>query len=419
MSVLIGAVADDSTGATDLANTLVKSGLKTVQLIGVPAPSDPVPEADAIVVALKSRTNPVQEAIAESLAALNWLKAGGAQQAIFKYCSTFDSTEEGNIGPVAEAMMAALDSDFAIACPAFPAAGRTVYQGHLFVWNELLSDSPMRNHPLTPMNDANLVRFLAKQTQLPVGLVPLQTVMQGANAVATSFAELKSKGIRIAIVDALTDEHLVTIGHASKELKLVTGGSGIATGLGSNFGKHPANRADDLPTISGRAAILSGSCSAATNEQVQVAEGTFPVLRLDPLQLATKPESVREALDWAAAKLDAGPVVIAATDTPDSVKAVQDQLGRMEAGELVERALSTIAKALRDEHGVRRLVVAGGETSGAVVKALEVKALRIGAEIAPGVPCTVTLNDPPLALALKSGNFGGPNFFSEALEAMP
>ncbi|MBL8669067.1 MAG: four-carbon acid sugar kinase family protein [Alphaproteobacteria bacterium] len=418
MTVLIGAVADDSTGATDLANTLVKAGMPTVQLIGVPDRTVAVADAEAVVVALKSRTAPVREAVADSLAALDWLKRAGAQQFVFKYCSTFDSTDEGNIGPVAEAMLAALDAPFTIACPSFPGAGRTVYLGHHFVGEALLSESSMRAHPLTPMTDPNLVRVLQRQTKMAVGLVAFPAVEQGPAAIEAAFERLQAEGKRIAVVDAMSDKHLVDIGQACKGLKLVTGGSGVAMGLPGNFGRQAQGRAAALPAIAGPAAILAGSCSAATQRQVAEAAKRWPVLRLDPIALAEGKPVADEILAWALPKLANGPVVVASTDTPEAVAAVQRKLGRMEAGAMVEHALAAVACGLV-ARGVRRLVVAGGETSGAVVSALGIKALRIGREIAPGVPCTVALVDPPLALALKSGNFGGPDFFAEALEQMP
>ncbi|WGF86641.1 3-oxo-tetronate kinase [Marinivivus vitaminiproducens] len=426
MTILLGAVADDFTGASDLANTLVKSGLRTVQLIGLPRPGDAV-DADAVVVALKSRTTPVSDAVRESRQAAAWLREQGCRQIIFKYCSTFDSTEEGNIGPVAEALLTDLGADFTIACPSFPANGRTVFQGHLFVHDQLISESPMRHHPLTPMTDANLVRFLGKQTRLKVGLVPLDVVMKGPDAIRAAFAERRDEGVRIAVVDAVTDEDLVAIGRACAGLALVTGGSGVATSLGEALRPREVMHHQDpeaVPAIEGRAAVLSGSCSAATNRQVEVASEAWPTLRLDPLALADGKQTVADILAFALPKLDAGPVLIAATAPPDSVKAVQEKLGREAAGQLVEETLAAVARGLVTDGEVRRLVVAGGETSGAVVSALGIRRLRIGAEIAPGVPGTVadaelTGAPFPMALSLKSGNFGGPNFFAEALEAMP
>jgi len=425
MTAILGCIADDFTGATDLAGTLVRAGMRSVQLIGVPAgPAEAAGDidAEAVVIALKSRNIPADEAVAQSLAALAWLKTAGCRQFFFKYCSTFDSTDAGNIGPVAEALMAALATDFTIACPAFPKNHRTVFKGHLFVGDVPLHESGMQDHPLTPMTDANLVRVLARQSKSQVGLVPFDRVRAGAGAILAEFAALGEHGVRLAIVDALDEDDLLRIGEACAELPLVTGGSGVAIGLPGNFRKAgllgDPEAAAALPAIGGASAIVSGSCSRATGEQVRLASERGPAFRIDPLALGAGEDVVADALAWALPKLGAAPVLIAATAEPEAVRRVQDELGAARAGELVENALSRIAEGLVGA-GVRRLIVAGGETAGAVVGRLGVRGLRIGPEIAPGVPWTVTLGDPPLALALKSGNFGAPDFFLKAFEALP
>ena len=422
MAPILGCIADDFTGATDLANMLVRGGLRTVQLLGVPEASDPVPEVDAVVVALKSRTIPPAEAVSQSLATLKWLQAAGAQQIFFKYCSTFDSTDEGNIGPVTDALMDALGADFTIACSAFPETGRTIFKGHLFVGDQLLSDTHMRHHPLTPMTDGNLVAVLGRQTKRAVGLIQHRQIEQGVSAITSAIQALKADGQTIAIVDAVNDAQLYVIGEALSDLKLITGGSGIALGLPANYRKAGLvgenSAADQVPAVTGPALVLSGSCSAATLGQVAEFAKSRPTLPLDPLAIADDPATVDRAIDWAKQKLGDGPALIHASAPPDSVKAVQEKLGRNEAGELVERAMARIAVALI-EAGVRRLVVAGGETSGAVVGALGVKGLLIGAQIDPGVPGTVTMGERPMALALKSGNFGATDFFAKALRVMP
>lgn len=412
MSLSIGAIADDFTGATDLAGMLVAAGLRTVQMIGVPTTKPPA-DVDAVVIALKSRTTPVGDAVAASCAALDWLKTAGCAQVYFKYCSTFDSTDQGNIGPVTDALMRALGTRFTVACPAFPANRRTVYQGHLFVGDVLLSDSGMRDHPLTPMTDANLVRVLQRQTRRRVGLIAHDVVRRGASAIRSAMAGLEQAGIEIAIVDALTDEDLMSLGGACKGLALVTAGSGLALGLGQNV-DAPTTAASALPPITGRRAIIAGSCSTATQAQVAHALAAgIPGYAIDPLELAAGDDVAAAALDWAAARLAHGPVLIYATATPDAVRAVQARLGVAQAGELVESALSRIAAGLI-ALGVRQMIVAGGETSGAVVKALGVSGLRIGPQIDPGVPWTASLGDTPLALALKSGNFGSEDFLTKA-----
>ena len=415
MPLLLGCIADDFTGATDLANTLVKGGMTAVQVIGVP--TGPLPEADAVIIALKSRTAPVGEAVAQSLAACDALLAAGAKQIFWKYCSTFDSTDQGNIGPVADALLKRLGSGFALACPAFPTNGRTIYLGHLFVGNALLNESGMENHPLTPMTDANLVRVLGRQTDGAVGLVPFTTVEQGAAATRQAMMRLTEQGRRYAIVDAVTDQHLLAIGEAAAQHALITGGSGVAMGLPENFrraGLLPARGdAASLPPMQGMAAVVAGSCSRATLGQIGLARDHVPVLELDALATPDAAALTAQALEWVTGKLAADrPVVIAASAPPEKVAALQAKLGRDAAGALIEAAMATIAEGLV-ARGVGRLVVAGGETSGAVVQQLGVTALRIGPEIDPGVPWTFA-EPRGLHLALKSGNFGARDFFLKA-----
>jgi uncharacterized protein YgbK (DUF1537 family) len=416
MSPLLGVIADDFTGATDVASMLVRAGLRTLQVIGVP--QGKVPQADAVVVALKSRTIFAADAVRESLAALRWLQAAGARRFYFKVCSTFDSTPAGNIGPVAEALMDALGADFAIACPAFPENGRTVFRGHLFVGDQLLSETGMRTHPLTPMTDANLVRVLQAQSRAKVGLVRHDTVARGAAAVAQRIDALRAEGTRLAIADAVDDADLRVLAQACTEHALVVAGSGVALGLPEVYAARgwvtPDAAAAQLDAVGGQAAVLSGSCSSATNAQVQHwLQSGRPGFRVDPRVLAAGEPVAAQALAWARERLAAAPVLVYATAAPDDVKSVQAALGVDAAGALVERCLAEIAAGLQDA-GVRRFVVAGGETSGAVVHALGVHTLRIGAPIDPGVPWTQA-EGRPLLLALKSGNFGSVDFFAKAL----
>ncbi len=424
MSIVLGCIADDFTGATDLANTLVKNGMRTVQVNGVPSGAGlrDLADAEAVVVALKSRTCPVHEAVKESLAALSWLKGLGAKQIFFKYCSTFDSTDVGNIGPVADSLAEALHTDFAIACPAFPTTGRTIYKGYLFVGDVLLSESSLKDHPLTPMRDANLVRVLSRQTDELVGLVEHKVVRQGSDAVSAAFGTLRQGGHRYAIVDALDDADLGVIGRAVADHPLVTGGSGIALGLPENYrrqGLLGAPAPADLPAVSGPAVVIAGSCSQATRGQVSRARKLWPSHQVDPMSLEDVTDAARNVADAVLAGLNSGPQLIYSTADPDTVQRVQSQLGRNQAGDTVERFFGRLARNLRDG-GVRRFVVAGGETSGAVVQALGVQAMRIGPEIDPGVPWTESLTlgsagEEPLALTLKSGNFGAEDFFEKAL----
>lgn len=418
---LIGAIADDMTGATDLALMLAKGGMRTVQVIGPENVGMAPGDCDAIVVAMKSRTNPPEEAVRMSLQASDALLSAGVRQVFFKYCSTFDSTEQGNIGPVADALLEHLDCPIAVVCPAFPATGRTIYQGHLFVNGRLLSESGMQDHPLTPMTDPDLVRVLGRQSANHVGLVSLDVVRNGSEAIAERLADLAGQGYRLAIMDAVADADLRVAGTALSDARLVTGGSGIALGLPDNFrsrGLLGVSGVTDLPDVAGRSAILSGSCSLATNEQVAraIASGV-PGFRIDPNVVSDPETTAADALDWALGQPPDQPVLIYATDTPDNVRLVQQHLGREDAGALVEAIMAAVATGLR-QSGFARLVVAGGETSGAVIAALGVGALRIGEEIAPGVPWTSAVGGPPLALALKSGNFGGPDFFRDALSML-
>ena len=419
--MVLGCIADDFTGATDLANNLVRAGMRVVQAIGVPVQALDA-QADAVVVALKSRTLPAREAVAQSLAALRWLQAQGAQQIYFKYCSTFDSTPLGNIGPVTEALMDALGTDFTIATPAFPDNHRTVFKGYLFVGDVLLNESGMQNHPLTPMTDANLVRVLQGQCTGKVGLIDHQVVAQGASAIQARIAQLRSQGVRVAVVDAISNQDLMRLGPALSGMPLVTAGSGVAIGLPGNFGLAPSSTASALPPAAGWQAVVSGSCSLATNRQVQafIASGR-PALAVDPLQIAARQAAggdvVTDALAWAQPLLAQGPVLVYSSADVQAVKAVQGQLGAEASGHLVEHTLAAIARGLVGL-GVRQLVLAGGETSGACVQALHITQLKIGPQIDPGVPWCHAQSDAAagagLHLTLKSGNFGSDDFFSKA-----
>ncbi|MFI7006302.1 3-oxo-tetronate kinase [Streptomyces sp. NPDC050145] len=418
MALRLGCIADDFTGATDLANNLVRAGLRVVQLVDVPQDGGSAPDdADAVVIALKSRTVPAAEAVDASLRALAWLRSAGAGQIYFKYCSTFDSTPAGNIGPVTEALLDALGTDFTVATPAFPDNGRTVFKGHLFVGDVLLGESGMRHHPLTPMTDSNLVSVLGAQMRRPVGLVDHTVVAAGPEAIAARIDALRKDGVGAAIVDAVSNEDLLRLGAAVADLPLVTAGSGLAIGLPANWGVEPSPDAARLPKASGHAAVVAGSVSAATNGQVRAFLATGrPAFSVDPLRIAAGEDVAAEALAFAEQHLPEGPVLVYSTESPDTVRAVQAELGAADAGALVEGTLARVAQGLV-ERGVRRLVVAGGETSGAVIQALGLTELRIGPQIDPGVPwCAAPLPDGSgtLHITLKSGNFGGPDFFTSA-----
>ena len=416
--LLLGCIADDFTGATDLANNLVRAGMRVVQTIGTPTAALQN-EVDAVVIALKSRTEPVADAVSQSLHALQWLRDQGAKQIYFKYCSTFDSTSEGNIGPVTEALMQALQTDFTIATPAFPDNGRTVFKGHLFVGDVLLNESGMQHHPLTPMTDANLVRVMQAQCRAPVGLIDFKTIAHGEAAIRQRMTELKAQGVRIAIVDALSNDDLMRLGPALRDLPLVTAGSGVAIALPHNFGLRPTPRASALPPPHGHRAIVAGSCSQATQKQVADfrARGGA-ALEIDTRELVGEntqwAQAVQHALTWARPLLTQGPVLIYSTAQPEAVKALQAQFGVAQTGQAIETALAAVAVGLQ-QLGVGQLIVAGGETSGACVKALGIAQMQIGLQIDPGVPwCHAHTPAGELHVALKSGNFGSDDFFSKA-----
>lgn len=416
MTLLLGAIADDFTGATDLCNTLVNEGMRAVQIIGVPDEATDFGDADAVVIALKTRTAPVQEAVSQSLAAYDWLVARGAAVVVEKFCSTFDSTPEGNIGAITDALMERAQRDVIVLCPAFPENGRTIYQGHLFVGPDLLSDSSMKDHPLTPMRDASIVRLMEAQSKGRGGVVPLQIVQQGPDAIRGAIDDLAAQGVRYVIADAITRADLRILGAALADHTLVGGGSGIALGLPENLrqsGQLGEFRNPELPRATGRRLVLAGSCSAATRGQIAHVRDQYANRKINIDDIVAGKDVVAALTDWAIAQPDGMPVMIYASADPQEVKATQQKYGVQRAGEVLEQTLGQLAIHLTAA-GFDRLIVAGGETSGAVVSALGVQGLRIGPEIAPGVPWTETLSPHPVALALKSGNFGAETFFDDA-----
>ncbi len=417
-SLAFGAIADDITGASDLANTLVRGGLSTILAIGTPEAE--VADVEAVVIALKTRTIAAADAVSQSLAAYRWLAARPAGAMMVKYCSTFDSTADGNIGPVVDAVLDASGEKLSIVCPAFPTTKRTVYKGHLFVGDVPLDELSMRDHPLTPMRDSSLVRLMGSQTRHAVILVPWETVAEGAAAVAAALDAAIAGGARHVVVDAITDQDLRVIAEAAQGRALLTGGSGIAIGVPQLYGASGrSGYSVDFSDVEGASFVVAGSCSAATNGQVAAFQATgAPAYHLDPLRLADDPASLVEVFNWVRDHLGRRPILIYSTAQPEALRAVQARIGAERAASLVEHALARITAEAVDA-GARRIVVAGGETSGAVMHALGVRLLRIGPEIDPGVPWTRTLGEKPLALALKSGNFGGPDFFTRAFEVLP
>ena len=421
--MLIGVIADDFTGASDIANTLAKGvqpegGLRTAQYPGVPTdPADASIEAG--VVSLKSRSAPVQEAVRDSLDALGWLRAQGCKQIIFKYCSTFDSTPAGNIGPVADALAEALEATGVVVCPAFPTTGRTVYQGHLFVGDTLLSESGMQHHPLTPMTDPDLRRFLRLQTTAGVGHIPLSIISQGIEPTRDA---INGGTDRYVVADAVSDADLLTLGAALADAKLITGGSGIALGLPRNLiaGRKPDARVAHAVHVSGPEAILAGSCSGATRNQVDLHAQAHPTLAIDVPGVMEGRVTVETLVAFYDSNQGRAPLAYS-SGSPDQVLALQSRYGREAVAEKLDNLFADTAKALVSK-GYRRIVVAGGETSGAVAQAvtevLGAAAMTVGAEIDPGVPILTLGDGPSVALALKSGNFGAPDFFAKALQMM-
>jgi uncharacterized protein YgbK (DUF1537 family) len=422
VTLALGCIADDYTGASDLANTLTRSGLRTVQTIGVPSDDLALPDVDAVVVSLKSRSIEAGLAVTRSREAEKWLRGRGAAHVLFKICSTFDSTDAGNIGPVMDALRAASGDTIILVTPAFPETGRTVYMGNLFVGEVPLNESPLKDHPLNPMHDSNLVRVLARQSRTRIALVALADLARGRDAVRAGLAELAGKGFGAAIADAVFERDLETIGEVALDHRLSVGASGLGLGIAralvaSGRVKSQASSAAVDAAVGGPAACLAGSCSQATLQQIASAEGAMAVLHLDPELAVAGKEEARRALGWARDRLKDGPILIASSSAPDQVAALQARHGRDAAGHAIEQALADIAEGLV-QSGVRRLVVAGGETSGAVVDRLRIPGFLVGAEIAAGVPVlrAVGARGGDMLLALKSGNFGGPDFFSDALE---
>lgn len=409
----LGAIADDLTGASDLASVIRRERWTVLQTIGVPPA--PLPPADAVIVSLKTRTVPPAQAVAASLSATAFLRRIGADQLYFKYCSTFDSTDRGNIGPVIEALLSDLGEDFTIACPAYPALQRTVYLGHLFVGHDLLSESPMRCHPLTPMTDANLVRVLGRQCRRPIGLLSLPDVDGGQETARRRLDVLRRQAHVAAIVDSIFDRHIATLGRACVGLPLVTGGAALGGALARAHRLPPGlPEPATLPPRSGPAVILSGSCSSATLGQLARVAPTVPRIAMDPVAVSEDEHAVARIIEWACGNLGQERVLIYSSTGARGVADAQARLGRTEAARLIEEAFAAIAAALAAA-GVRTFVVAGGETAGAVVQALGIRVLAFGEDIDPGVPWTYSLDPEGFSLAMKSGNFGGPDFFMKVL----
>ncbi|MEO1524533.1 MAG: 3-oxo-tetronate kinase [Planctomycetota bacterium] len=407
---LLGCIADDFTGATDLASMLVRAGLNVIQCFGLPDDPESLRDADAVVISLKSRSIASEDAVDVSRAALRVLQELGVQRYFFKYCSTFDSTPSGNIGPVADALANDLGNETTLFCPSFPENGRTVYCGHLFVHGIVLHESGMRNHPLNPMTDGNLVRVLQAQSEREVTSWKLHDPPPNQTR-------------QHVIVDAITDEDLNRVATAAKEHHFLTGGSAIAGHWGRILFEETRGDserdASSAPLGGGRTVILAGSCSDATRTQIGAFATRYPVHRFNATTDSNADELASRALDWCRdqwAQTSEVPLLICSGEDAQSVKRAQQAMGVDASSRQIEHAFAAIARGLMDFR-VQRIVVAGGETSGAVTSAIHIRVVRIGSEIAPGVPWITSIHPPHLTLALKSGNFGGPRFFLEVTEA--
>ncbi|MEI2264503.1 four-carbon acid sugar kinase family protein [Erwinia sp. CGal63] len=418
--IRLGVIADDFTGATDIASFLTQNGLATIQFNGVPQQQEAI-TAQAIVISLKSRSCPVEQAVEQSLAALRWLQEQGCDRFYFKYCSTFDSTEKGNIGPVTDALLAELGETMTVICPALPVNGRTVYSGHLFVGEQLLSDSGMRHHPVTPMTDSNLLRLMERQSQGKAGLIAAPLLDKGADAVRDRLEELKAQGINYVVLDATNEQHLLTQGEALRDCHLVTGGSGLAIGLARQWATAQGD--EDAETAGRpqgeRAVVISGSCSQMTNRQVNAYRQLAPAQEVDVRRcLADVSDYARELCDWVAANNDGelAPLLYATADA-QQLQAIQQEYGAERSSAAVEALFAAVTRELKTR-GWQRFIVAGGETSGVVAQSLDVTAFHIGPTISPGVPWVRDIHQ-PLSLALKSGNFGDEEFFRRAQTEFP
>ncbi|MDC6111649.1 3-oxo-tetronate kinase [Serratia rubidaea] len=418
--MLLGVIADDFTGATDIASFLVENGLSTVQLNGVPD-SDAAVDAQAVVISLKSRSCPAEQAVAQSLQALAWLQRQGCQRFYFKYCSTFDSTARGNIGPVTDALLDALGESQTVISPALPVNGRTVYQGYLFVMDQLLSESGMRNHPVTPMTDSNLLRLMEAQAAGRCGLIDAAVMDTGADAVRARLQQLAQQGVRYVVLDTLNEQHLLTQGAALKAMKLVTGGSGLAIGLARQWAQPGQTQAQAAGAPQGeKAVVLSGSCSTMTNKQVARYRQQAAAQAIDVARCIGEDERARyarELSDWVQAQRGDLAPLLYATAEPEALRQTQQQYGVDIASQAVEALFAALVQLLH-QAGFRRFIVAGGETSGVVTQALAIRGFHIGPCISPGVPWVRAIEQ-PVSLALKSGNFGDENFFARAQTEFP
>jgi uncharacterized protein YgbK (DUF1537 family) len=412
---VIGCIADDFTGGSDVAAALRRTGLRTALYFDQPG-ATPLPPCDAVVIGLKIRTADRAEAVSQALDAYRWLEANRVPRVYYKYCSTFDSTDDGNIGPIGDALLTATGSQITVICPASPVHGRTLYQGHLFVGDRLLSESSMSQHPLTPMGDSDIVRVLGRQTHWPVGGIFLDDVAEGSEGVSQRLDALAASGARYAVVDAVTDDDLRTVATATAQLRLITGGAGLAAAMARlAVEENPPGATEPVELPTGPTLVLAGSCSAATRAQITHAQAHMASYRIDP-GAAESPEQLEaSALDWLGSNLGSGPLLMYSSADAQERAAVGEPYSRPLA-EVIEHVHGRLAAAAVDR-GVQRIVVAGGETSGTVVQSLGVKSVRVLDEQDAGVPWCLAADREdgrPVALLLKSGNFGQVDLLSAA-----
>jgi len=420
MKPVFGVVADDLTGGMETAAMLVAQGVDC-GFVTDPAALAQEPERPAYVVAQKTRVIAADLAVAKMEAGARALLDRGARQLFFKYCATFDSTDQGNIGPVADMLLRVAGADRTAFCPGSPELLRTVYSGHLFLGTQLVSESPKRHDPLTPMTDPDLVRVLQRQSKTGVGLLHYPLLRAGAEALEAAIARQMAEGKQFFIIDSVTNDDLATIARLTRDWKVMTGNATIVQyypPLWKALGLVATDAAvTSLPPVRGGGMVLSGSCADRTLEQLAAFEAARPVLRLDLLSTPDAASAINEAMNWALPRLNEGPVAIATSASPEAVRAAQDRYGRDGAAALAEAILGGLALALK-QAGVRRFVVAGGETSGSIVEHLGVKRLRVGAYGGPGIGNAVTDGVEPMGFCLKSGKLGPVDLFLSALHSM-
>jgi uncharacterized protein YgbK (DUF1537 family) len=402
------AIADDLTGGLELASLIRRGGVRCPLLLH-PGPRTDLAGLEAVVFGLKTRVIPARRAVAAFARAMDAIGRRGARQVFYKYCATFDSTPRGNIGPCADLLMERREAGFTLFCPAFPEVGRTVYQGHLFAGEVLISDSPKRFDPLTPMREPSLVKVLQAQTRRRVGLLPHAVLAEGVAAAAARAARLQADGIPYAIADTLDEADLAVTAEASVDWPLMTGGSSVAVYYPALWRARGWMAGTDAPALPppppGPAVVVAGSCADRTFDQLAHFGERRPVLFLDPARALDGADLVAEALAWAGRGLPDGAVAVATSARPDAVAALQRRLGRRRAARLAEDILARIAAGLHAS-GIRRFVISGGETSGAVLEALKVTALEVDSYVTAGQSHSMTTGPDPISFYLKSGKLG-------------